>query len=436
MLDGAGKQQIPVIQVPIPVPMNLWAATTNRIFYKQIADPLRCFRTLGSADPLLPKAFATHLKNAGADAVHEIGSGNFFFARQILNTAPNIREYHTYDFSASSFQTHGSTLPSQIKFHHTPANQVRNMITKNGSQIVGVELCDDLPNEFWTSKDGVLYELYVDIGIDRRLDVPEHEVTEGPSLPVGVSSIKYPALSAPKLRDIISTVQWHELDNHNPGFLKALHYMTHQFMPSDPARVLERSWMNMPQDFRPVGERIIAEYKKDLLGIQEFGDVVHLPTAAIAMLWRFKDLPGASIHFFDYGYESGTATVPFMNFQGQISVPVNFGMIKKAAEMMGYKVKLQKDREFIQEMTGEDTLVINRIQGLALDRFGPEIEIMAMMTYFADAAKELCPDADVTESNISGLRVRRSDVEKVAKTLGREYSYKDGSYHFCATNDG
>jgi hypothetical protein len=121
-----------------------------------------------------------------------------------------------------------------------------------------------------------------------------------------------------------------------------------------------------------------------------------------------------------------------MTFQGQVSTPVNFGMLKYAAELMGYKVTLEKDREFIQRVTGEDTLIIARIRGLDLHILGPEAEDLLLMEFFGEAARELSPTAEVSPSTIRGLRVRRDVVDDVALRLNRAYTYQDGSYYFRA----
>lgn len=114
MLNTDSKPQL--IPLSNPVPFNLWAGTTNRIFYSNVDDPLRAFRTLGSGDPLLPRAFA---KSITADltanpTVHEIGSGNFFFAKQVLRNAPQIARYNTYDFSDVSHRASPSHTSAEI----------------------------------------------------------------------------------------------------------------------------------------------------------------------------------------------------------------------------------------------------------------------------------------------------------------------------------
>jgi len=121
-----------------------------------------------------------------------------------------------------------------------------------------------------------------------------------------------------------------------------------------------------------------------------------------------------------------------MTFQGQVSTPVNFGILKTAAELMGYKVTLEKDREFIQRVTGEDTLILARVLGLDLHIFGEDAETTFLLHFFEEAARDLCPTAEVNESTIRGLRVRRSAMDAVAAELKREYSYRDGSFYFCA----
>jgi hypothetical protein len=190
----------------------------------------------------------------------------------------------------------------------------------------------------------------------------------------------------------------------------------------------------MPESFRPTGEKILAAYERDLLTLEEPGQILHLPTAAIGMLWQLKDVPRpATIHFFDYGYDSPEANpAAFVTFQGQVSTPVNFGLLKTAAELMGYAVTLEKDREFIGRVTGEDTLIVGRVQGLDLHILGPDAESPLLLEFFGDAAQDLCPTAEVSESTIRGLRVRRSAVEHAAARLNRPYSYKDGSFYFRA----
>jgi hypothetical protein len=99
---------------------------------------------------------------------------------------------------------------------------------------------------------------------------------------------------------------------------------------------------------------------------------------------------------------------------------------------MGYTVTLEKDREFIQRVTGEDTLIIARVRGLDLHILGPDAEDLLLMEFFGDAAHDLSPTAEVSPSTIRGLRVRRAVVDEVARRLNRSYTYQDGSFYFRA----
>lgn len=437
MLTTDPKTQL--IPLTNPVPFNLWAGTTNRLFYSNVDDPLRAFRTLGSGDPLLPLAFAKSITTDETvrPTIHEIGSGNFFFAKEVLRNAPQIARYNAYDFSDVSHTTHGASIPEQISFTKCGALQVRPHIQGGVNHIVGVELCDDLPNEFWSCHEGQPVELWMDMGIDPRLQLP-HRKAAGP-WKVGVDpqtegDLTMPPLDASLLSELISTGQWHQLDNYNPGLLKAIHYQTHQFMPTQLSSVFDKGWQMMPSEFRPLGEKILDEYARQLLTVEEFGQVLHLPTAAIAMLWQMRDLPRPStVHLFDYGYDTPAAKpTAFMTFQGQVSTPVNFGMLTYAAELMGYTVTLEKDRELIQRVTGEDTLTVGRIRGLDLHIFGPEAEDILLMEFFGDAAAAVSPTAVVSPDTIRGLRVRREVVEQVADKIYRSYDYRDGSFYFKA----
>ena len=422
-----------------PVPFNLWAGTTNRIFYSNIDDPLRAFRTLGSGDPLLPLVFAKSITSDTSikPTVHEVGSGNFFFAKEVLRHAKSIAGYNAYDFSDVSFNTHQASLPSSLSFTKCAALNVRPHVNTEASHVVGVELCDDLPNEFWSCYEGNPVEMWMEMGIDPSLRLPHRKngtpwkVHEDPN---SQGDLTLPPLDANLLSSLISSGAWDELDNYNPGLLKAIHYQTRQFFPSGLSSIFTKGWVNMPKDFRPLGEKILERYAGDLRGLPEFGRVLHLPTAAIAMLWQMRDLPPSSaIHFFDYGYEFPTAQpAAYMTFQGQVSTPVNFGLLKQAAELMGYTVTLEKDREFIQRVTGEDTLIIARVRGLDLHILGPDAEDLLLMEFFGDAAHDLSPTAEVSPSTIRGLRVRRAVVDEVARRLNRSYTYQDGSFYFRA----
>ena len=428
-----------LIPLSNPVPFNLWASTTNRIFYSNIDDPLRAFRTLGSGDPLLPLAFALSLTNqpGARPAVHEVGSGNFFFARAVCRHAPSLSGYTTYDFSDVSFTTHGASLPKEISFKRCAALQARQHIAGPHAHVVGVELCDDLPNEYWSCHEGRPVEMWMDMAIEPAQHLP-HRATKTPCKvtidAAADGNLTLPPLDAELLSSLISSGQWNELDNYNPGLLKAIRYQTRQFMPTDLSSIFEMGWRIMPESFRPLGEKILERYASDLRSIKQFGNVLHLPTAAIAMLWQMRDLPApSSVHFFDYGYESPASNPSaFMTFQGQVSTPVNFGILKHPAELMGYKVTLEKDREFIQRVTGKDTLLIARIRGLDLHILGPEAEDLLLMEFFGEAARDLSPTAEVSPSTSRGLRVRRDVVDDVAWRLNRPCTYKDGSYYFRA----
>jgi hypothetical protein len=99
---------------------------------------------------------------------------------------------------------------------------------------------------------------------------------------------------------------------------------------------------------------------------------------------------------------------------------------------MGYEVTLEKDRELIQRVTGEDTLIVGRIRGLALHILGPEEEDIFLMEFFGEAAADVSPSAVVSPDTIRGLRVRRDVVERLAAKLHRPYDYPDGSFYFKA----
>jgi len=437
MLTTDSKPQL--IPLSNPVPFNLWAGRTNQLFYSNVDDPLRAFRTLGSGDPLLPLAFAKSIitDQTVRPTVHEIGSGNFFFAKEVLRNAPQIARYNTYDFSDVSHTTHGASLPEQISFTKCGALQVRPHIGEGATHIVGVELCDDLPNEFWSCHEGQPVELWMEMGIDPRLQLPHRKAAT--PWKVGVDpqtqgDLTMPPLDASLLSELISTGRWQELDNYNPGLLKAIHYQTRQFMPTELSSVFEKGWRIMPAEFRPVGEEILAEYAQHLRTVDDLVQVLHLPTAAIAMLWQMRDLPRPStIHFFDYGYDTPAAKpTAFMTFQGQVSTPVNFGMLTYAAELMVYEVTLEKDRELIQRVTGEDTLIVGRIRGLDLHILGPEAEDIFLMEFFGEAAADVSPSAVVSPDTIRGLRVRRDVVERLSAKLHRPYDYLDGSFYFKA----
>ncbi len=87
MNHSTHNQPLPGVPAEHPVPFNLWATHTNKWFYNGLKDPLRAFRTLGSADTLLPAAYASDLRQEALGkniSIHEIGSGNFFFAKQAM----------------------------------------------------------------------------------------------------------------------------------------------------------------------------------------------------------------------------------------------------------------------------------------------------------------------------------------------------------------
>ena len=68
------------------ISLSVLQAVFNNLFYKRDDDPLDLLATLGSADPLLPKAKAIDfLKNPNTNTIHEIGPGNFHFARVFVD---------------------------------------------------------------------------------------------------------------------------------------------------------------------------------------------------------------------------------------------------------------------------------------------------------------------------------------------------------------
>ena len=74
----------------MPIPFSSLQGIINNLFYNQDDSPLNHLRTLGSDDPLLPRARAVDFLNnqKGFDEVHEIGPGNFNFAINSGNFLP------------------------------------------------------------------------------------------------------------------------------------------------------------------------------------------------------------------------------------------------------------------------------------------------------------------------------------------------------------
>ena len=448
------KQSAKPIKTRNHVPLSVWQHFANGLFYQRDDSPLDHIGTLGSSDPFLPRAVAQDfLNNKETKTVHEIGPGNFDFARHFVDTVKLTLEdiaYHGHDFSDASYAFVQDQLGKEIVFHKRSLDQFPDEVKDDPLYLILTEVLDDTLTEFYIRHDDTDYILCVtptmksDVHFPNKTKAARLFALHG-DLSKHVSRLAQPGktekeYTAQDIIDIIDSFQLDALEDIYPSFLHHLTYPKWEFnqIPIDEAPSLP--WRKGPGDFKEYGHQVLSFFK-DQLSRAKDTHVVSIPLAGVALLWKLRERKNINIHFFDYGYKDIDEDVgPFAVYNGQITAPVNFGVLQHAAELLGFNTTLEKNQYYIKRMLGEDTVKIGYIQKV-LDNM-PSISAGAkQVAYgaFQERVQELNPGENITEDAILNYRVRREEMDKfiaAAKNLGKlkkDFTFTEGSYHLAVS---
>ena len=454
-------ESIPRIECSRIQPLSFLQAMFNRIYYMRDDSPLGIMGTLGSSDPLLARAKAADfLQNCKGKVktVHEIGPGNFNFAKNFVDAVkPEISDlaYHGHDFSESSFMFVEGELAQKyngtISFHNRSIEDFAESVDDDPLHVVLVEVLDDTRTEFFTVHEGIEYlccgrpKMRQDVRINSRVRHAKMLIERGDfSLAVQRMACvpgNDKEYTAAEMVELLDNADWKELEKIHPSFLQWFEDVNKQFMPFEVEDVVYKyHWQNPSPEFKEFTDEVVSYFRQQMRRTGE-DIVIHIPVAGIDFLWGLKKKAdkGHSVHadFFDYGYSSSEEKLnPIMNYNGQITSPVNFELMVHAAESLGFNVQLEKNEEYINRMLGEDTVVIGRMRD-AFPHWSNENAEEFFYAAFEHAVKKLCPDVKCTPENISQLRVRREDYEKMiyAAKEGRladpNFKLPEGSYHMA-----
>ncbi len=445
----------PPIKCKNPIPFSMLQMFVNSTFYSWDGDPLELMGTLGNADKMLAKAKANDFKQkySGERVIHEIGPGNFNFAKTFVDEVGRDLEYRCHDFSDSaySFSKEGLKPYSDvISFNKRNIKHFADEVKDDPMHLVMVEILDDTFTDFYTKQDGTEYMLFVqpqirgDAVFPSRVKRGKMLEDEGDSSLATQKMMKGPGLerdyNAKEIIQLLDENNWEELRKVFPTFLKFLKYESREFVPVPLEQLPKLSWVGMPDGFNDCREKVMGYFRKQLDDIEN-AQVLHIPIDGINLLWKLKDRKKVHVDMFDYGYADPSERVGYMStYNGQITAPVNFGLLKYAAEQMGYDVLLEKNRDFIKRNTGKDTIPLGYVQK-AISHWGWDMDKVkeVFSRTFEKAVKMLDPDADCSKENIISYRIPREEFEKFMKVaidrgaVPEGYKLSEGSYHMAVS---
>ena len=422
-----------------PIPLNIWHTLSNMLFYQQDGCPLQVIETLGSHDPLLPRAIAADLKQRNVRTLHEIGPGNFNVAANILANNTAIQDYQAHDFSPSPRRYANVELPKdRFNFNLRSFGKFPEEVDDDPMNLLLIEVLDDVRTEFFQRHQGLESMLFVQPLMFRELAVFSRvragqilsqmgHFSEEATRMANAGIITQEKYTAAKIMDLIQTMDIDELKRIPPYFLKHIRYQ--QIPLQHPIEDLNTETWDFPEEANEYVTAMISYFKKQFEKTEE-GHTLSLPVAALRLLYQLKDRK-THIDIFDYGYEQVGDIVAYTITQGQITAPVNFEILKFAAGWLGYEFVLEKNREFIRRHLGLDTVPLgyvtkalkenDNLLEIFRELFAPQIE----------ALSGVAPDLD----HITAYRILRGEADKFLHAAREQNllknEFSEGSYHMA-----
>lgn len=436
-------------------PMSLFQQKINSLFYSRDDSPLSHFGTLGGGEPLLPRAKAKSIQLSQSDikTIHEVGPGNFNFARNILdslNKAGKKINYVGHDFSDASYAHEKDSLTKQygdsFQFNKASLSEFPSKVKDDPLNMIMVEVLDDTMTEFFARNNDSEYMLWMqpmmkkDFSFFSKAEMGRYKARNGDfSLETqrlhGTLDMKN-VYSASEIIRIIDDCKWNYLDSIHPDFLKALEYPTREFQKICIDELINTHWRNSSGEFKEYASNVLGYFRSQLKQAPE-SKTLHIPIAGINLFWRLKDRKNLNIDIFDYGYSNVNSNfADFSLYAGQITSPVNFELLKYSADVLGFNTTLETNSNYIKRMLGFDTVQINYVKGGFRKENFPKKDIpKLLLDIFGEKVKELTPEIEPTEKTIFGCRVQRGFAEDVLEYLKERNFLKpgfelfEGSYH-------
>jgi len=442
-----------------PIPVSFLQMMANTIFYTRDDQPLDFIDTLSSADTLLARAAAA--ENLARDhprtQIHEIGPGNFNFARAFVDASLGLDDLAfvghdfqdaVYDHVRADVEGYGG----KILFDKCNISEFPGKSPENGMSVYLVEVLDDTMTDFFTMHEGREAMLFAVPAVMFDEPIPtraafarrmakQGDFSKATQRRVGEIESMKEEYTPQELIALVQTLNIPELMKLHPGFLRNLEYNERQLGVASLDQIDQMTWRGMPEEFTPYRRQVVEFFREQLAQTSE-GQFLHLPIAGVNFLYRMKDKRDVDIHFLDYGYEDPSYRVgSFTVVNGQITGAVNFGLMKYAAEVLGFETRLEKNREYIQRNTGFDTIPLGYVQRALKDDIPNDVLTEAFYESFHQHVNALSPNAICTPRNIMKFRIPRTAYEqflaegKAAGFIDSGFVEPEGSYHLHVWKD-
>lgn len=440
-----GDDGKPRIRCKDPLPLSILQSQFNRLFYNRQDVGVKHMCTIGSSDALLPKAAAKDFAaNSETRNVHEIGPGNFNFAMRFVdNTDIEGLVYTCHDFTDRAYGAVKDKLNGKIRFNKTLIHKFFEAVEDDPLYVILVEVLDDTLTEFFIMHEGQEYMVWKQPQIQADLVFPSRflygkprelqgDFFLGPCEPdPTISDREY---DAGEVIGLLENGRWDELGKVSHAFINLCELGENSFMPIELEFMHDHHWKGTPGSFKEYGD-IIIKYVREQLKQQE-DQIVSIPLDGLMFLWELSKCSKVHADFFDYGFEEVTPGIDFHQYRGQITSPVNFGLMKKAAEWLGFDVTLEKDPDYIKRVLGVDAARLVYIKRALKGLPKPILEELVHKA-LSHSVKKLCPEVECRPDNILGMRVERAEYEKFLQAAIKgeigdsNTNMSEGTYHFA-----
>ena len=367
-----------------PIPVSIWQRLANEWYYSGHGDPLKLFGTLGTNDPVLPRAISADLlgREPPVTAVHEIGPGNFHVAKAIMGfvraQAHRNLQYRCYDAHATSYTYHRHRLPTEgFSFMQKGVESFPALTREQEAvHVLCVELFDDTDTEHALLHKGQEQMLCVLPCLPNDTVMESRSLAASQLAHMGDFSQAHALLSdagstgleklydADDIMAMIDGMDIERLRKVHPSFLLRLQYENHAFPLPLETSIGKRFEQADAPCLRYV-RQVMEYFRKQLRSVPD-GNAIGFPVAGVKFLWEMRDHAGARIDLFDYGYTNADLChrdnpLSCSVFQGQLTSPVNFDLLKYAATECGFDARLEPTEEYILRHTGLDTIPLSRL---------------------------------------------------------------------------